>query len=283
MGQLLNGRYELEQKVGDGGMAVVYQGRDRVLGRVVAVKVLRDQYVADAGFLSRFRREAQAAASMSHPNIVNIYDVGQDGNLHYIVMEYVPGYSLKELIRAEGPLGPRQVVPLGQQICAALYYAHQRGLIHRDIKPQNILVTPDGLVKVADFGIAKGLHDASLTATGVAMGTVHYAAPEQVEGKEATPASDIYAAGVVLYEMLTGRLPFEGETPVSIALKHLNEMPLRLRAYNPQVPAGLETVVLTALSKTPEERFPTADALSRALGDYQYYSSPRAATARGEL
>jgi serine/threonine-protein kinase len=277
MGQVLNGRYELEGRIGDGGMAVVYQGRDRVLGRLVAIKVLRDQYVAEAGFISRFRREAQSAAALSHPNIVNIYDVGEDNGLHYIVMEYVPGRNLKEIIRAEGTLAARQVVDLGRQICAALGYAHQRGLVHRDIKPQNILVTPDGLVKVADFGIAKGLNDVNLTATGIAMGTVHYASPEQVEGKEATPASDIYAVGVVLYEMLTGRLPFDGETPVSIALKHINEMPLRLRAYNPQAPAGLETVVLTALAKSPADRFPTAEALSQALADYQYYSSPRAA------
>ncbi|MCC6626816.1 MAG: protein kinase [Chloroflexi bacterium] len=277
MGQVLNGRYELEQRIGDGGMAVVYQGRDLVLGRLVAVKALRDQYVADAGFISRFRREAQSAAALSHPNIVNIYDVGEDAGLHYIVMEYVPGRNLKDLIRAEGTLGARQAVDLGRQICAALGYAHQRGLVHRDIKPQNILVTPEGHVKVADFGIAKGLHDINLTATGIAMGTVHYASPEQVEGKEATPASDIYAAGVVLYEMLTGRLPFDGETPVSIALKHINETPLRLRAFNPQVPAGLETVVLTALSKRPEDRFPTADAFGQALADYQYYSSPRTA------
>jgi serine/threonine-protein kinase len=277
MGQVLNGRYELEQRIGDGGMAVVYQGRDRVLGRLVAIKVLREQYVADAAFLSRFRREAQSAAALSHPNIVNIYDVGEDAGLHYIVMEYVPGRNLKDLIRAEGALGPRRTVELGRQICAALGYAHARGLVHRDIKPQNILVTPEGLVKVADFGIAKGLHDSHLTATGIAMGTVHYASPEQVEGKEATPASDIYAAGVVLYEMLTGRLPFEGETPVSIALKHINETPLRLRAYNPQVPAGLETIVLTALAKAPADRFPTAEALGQALADYQYYSSPRTA------
>jgi serine/threonine-protein kinase len=277
MGQVLNGRYELEQRIGDGGMAVVYQGRDLVLGRLVAVKALREQYVADAAFISRFRREAQSAAALSHPNIVNIYDVGEDAGLHYIVMEYVPGRNLKDLIRAAGTLGARQAVDLGRQLCAALAYAHQRGLVHRDIKPQNILVTPEGLVKVADFGIAKGLHDINLTATGIAMGTVHYASPEQVEGKEATAASDIYAAGVVLYEMLAGRLPFEGETPVSIALKHINETPLRLRAYNPQVPAGLETVVLTALSKRPEDRFPSADALGQALADYQYYSSPRTA------
>lgn len=277
MSQILNGRYELEQKIGDGGMAVVYRGRDRVLGRTVAVKILRDQYVADAAFLSRFQREAQSAAALSHPNIVNIYDVGEDQGLHYIVMEYVPGRNLKELIRAEGPLSPRQAVDLGRQICAALGYAHARGLVHRDVKPQNILVTPEGLVKVADFGIAKGSHDAHLTATGIAMGTVHYAAPEQIEGEETTPASDIYAAGVVLYEMLTGRLPFDGETPVSIALKHINEAPLRLRTYNPQVPAGLETIVLTALGKNPAERFPTAEALGQALLDYQYFSAPRAA------
>lgn len=264
-------------------MAVVYQGRDRVLGRPVAVKVLRDQYVADAAFLDRFGHEAQSAAALSHPNIVNIYDVGEDQGLHYIVMEFVPGRNLKDLIRADGPFNARHTVELGRQICAALGYAHHRGLIHRDIKPQNILVTPEGLVKVADFGIAKGLNDTRLTASGVAMGTVHYAAPEQVEGREAIPASDIYAAGVVLYEMLTSRLPFDGETPVSIALKHINEAPPRLRSFNPQVPAGLETVVLTALAKDPEERFPSAEALGQALTDYQYYSSPRTAVRRGSV
>ena len=204
---ILNGRYRLGQTVGEGGMAIVYLARDLLLNREVAVKVLRDQYASDATFLERFRREGQIAAGMTHPNIVSVYDVGNDQNLHYIVMEHIRGPNLKELIYQQGPFSVDGAVFIIGQVASALDYAHQRGLVHRDIKPQNILVDRDGNAKVVDFGIAKGMRDPGLTETGTGMGTVHYVSPEQARGLEIGPASDLYSTGVVLYEMLTKTLP----------------------------------------------------------------------------
>src|SRR5690606_20977134 len=214
------GRYEILAKVGEGGMAVVYRGRDSLLHRIVAVKVLRNQFAADTEFLDRFRLEARSAASLSHGHVVNIYDVGEHDGSHFIVMEYVDGDNLKQLINQQGPLSEYQVVQIAIQIARALQSAHDRGLIHRDIKPHNILITRDGHVKVTDFGIARAASAASFTQTGTVIGSVHYFSPEQAKGEHIDRGTDLYSLGVVMYEMLTGQLPFVGDNPVSVALKH---------------------------------------------------------------
>ncbi len=264
-GRLLNGRYQLISPVGGGGMALVYKARDNVLGRIVAVKVLREQYASDAQFVARFKREAQAAANLAHPNIVNVYDVGQDGDVYYIIMEYVAGASLKELINSSAPFPVDKGANIAAQILAGLEYAHRSGLIHRDIKPQNVLITPEGGVKVTDFGIAKSVSDLGLTEAGLALGTAHYFSPEQAKGERVVPQSDIYAVGVTLYEMLTGRLPFESDSAVGLAYKHISEEPPSPRAANPSVPPRLEAIVHKALSKEPTERFSSAAEMEKAL------------------
>jgi serine/threonine-protein kinase len=265
---ILNGRYRLGEEIGEGGMSVVYRGHDLLLNRAVAIKVLRGQYASDESFLKRFEREAQSAAGLSHPNIVNVYDVGQDGSTHYIVMEYIRGPSLKELIRRQGPFSVDGAVFIISQVASALDYAHQRGLIHRDVKPQNILVDREGNAKVVDFGIAKGMRDVNLTEAGTGMGTVHYVSPEQARGEPATPQSDLYSTGVVLYEMLTKRLPFEADTPVGVAMQHVNTPPPRPSIYNPAIPPDVEGIVLRALAKEPHDRFPSGGALSSALRNW---------------
>ncbi len=252
-------------------MAVVYRGYDLVLDRPVAIKVLRGQFAADASFLRRFEREAQAAARLSHPNIVSVYDVGRDDGTRYIVMEYVPGKTLKQLILEHAPFSLDEAIHIVRQVAAALDYAHQHGLVHRDIKPQNILVDERGFVKVTDFGIAKGLTDVSLTEAGFGMGTVHYVSPEQARGEPATPASDIYALGVVLYEMLTGRLPFDADNPIGLAMQHVHEAPPPPRQFNPNIPPAVEAIILRALAKDPRQRFPTAGALAQALTHWRQY------------
>ncbi len=262
---ILNGRYRLTQTVGEGGMAVVYLARDLLLNREVAVKVLRDQYASDDMFLERFRREGQIAAGMTHPNIVSVYDVGNDGNLHYIVMEHIRGPNLKELIYQQGPFSVDGAVFIVGQVASALDYAHQRGLVHRDIKPQNILVDRDGNAKVVDFGIAKGLRDPGLTETGTGMGTVHYVSPEQARGLEIGPASDLYSTGVVLFEMLTKQLPFDGETPVAIAMKHVTDVPPTPSTINPKIPPQIDRIILKSLAKDPRDRYPSGAAFETAL------------------
>ncbi|GBD18962.1 Serine/threonine-protein kinase PrkC [bacterium HR27] len=269
--RVLNGRYRLDEPIGEGGMAVVYRGYDLVLDRPVAIKVLRGQFAADASFLRRFEREAQAAARLSHPNIVSVYDVGRDDGTRYIVMEYVPGKTLKQLILEHAPFSLDEAMHIVRQVAAALDYAHQHGLVHRDIKPQNILVDERGFVKVTDFGIAKGLTDVSLTEAGFGMGTVHYVSPEQARGEPATPASDIYALGVVLYEMLTGRLPFDADNPIGLAMQHVHEAPPPPRQFNPNIPPAVEAIILRALAKDPRQRFPTAGALAQALMHWRQY------------
>ncbi len=266
---MLNNRYALISVVGGGGMAQVYKARDNILGRIVAVKVLREQFTSDAQFVARFRREAQAAANLTHPNIVNVYDVGQDGDLHFIVMEFIAGQSLKELIVRNAPLPPDQAISIASQILAGLEYAHRSGLIHRDIKPQNVLITDDGMVKVTDFGIAKSVSDLGLTEAGQALGTAHYFSPEQARGERVVPQSDIYAVGVTLYEMLTGRLPFESDNAVGLAYKHISEAPPPPRSLNPNIPARLEAIVLKALSKEPQHRYPSATEMEHALKSLQ--------------
>jgi serine/threonine-protein kinase len=269
-GRVLNGRYALITPVGGGGMATVYKARDNVLGRIVAVKVLREQYTMDEQFVARFRREAQAAANLTHPNIVNVYDVGQDGDLHFIVMEYIAGHSLKERLARQSPLPLDVAVDIAAQILAGLEYAHRSGLIHRDIKPQNVLLTNEGVVKVTDFGIAKSVSDLGLTEAGIALGTAHYFSPEQARGERVVPQSDIYAAGVTLFEMITGRLPFESESAVGLAYKHIGEPPPNPRVFNPSIPARLEAIVLRALSKDPAQRFNSAADMERALRSIEF-------------
>lgn len=265
-GRALNGRYQLIGLVGGGGMAQVYKARDNVLGRTVAVKLLREQYVNDSQFVARFRREAQAAANLAHPNIVNVYDVGQDGDLHYIVMEYIAGDNLKDLIQRSAPLPTDRAVSIAIQILAGLEYAHRSGLIHRDVKSQNVLIAPEGgVVKVTDFGIAKSVSDLGLTEAGTALGTAHYFSPEQARGERVVPQSDIYAVGVTMYEMLTGHLPFESDNIMGLAYKHISEPPRPVRQLNPSVPARLEAIVMKALAKTPAERFSSASEMEKAL------------------
>lgn len=251
----LDKRYTILERIGGGGMADVYRAHDKLLDRSVAVKVLRSQFTSDEEFVSRFRREAQAAARLSHPNIVNIYDVGCDEDIYYIVMEYISGETLKERIQRAGQLSIESAVRIALEIAEALENAHQNGLVHCDIKPHNILTTKAGRIKVTDFGIAKAVTSATMTHTGTIIGSVHYFSPEQAKGAAVGAKSDIYSLGVVMYEMLTGTVPFNGETPISIALKHLQEEPRPLRESNPDVPPLVEAIVLKAMAKEPDQRF----------------------------
>lgn len=252
--RILARRYELQELIGGGGMADVYRAKDRLLDRAVAVKILHQQYANDAEFVARFRQEATGAAKLAHPNIVNIYDVGEDQGSQYIVMEYVPGPTLKEVIQKRGRLQPMEAIRIAGEIASALESAHRNNLVHCDIKPHNILVMSDGRVKVTDFGIARAVTSSTMTYSGNVIGSVHYFSPEQAKGTVITTKSDVYSLGVVMYEMLTGRLPFNGETTVSIALKHLQEEPVALRQLVPSIPPVLEAIVQKAMSKNPLER-----------------------------
>jgi serine/threonine-protein kinase len=252
--RILAHRYELLEHVGGGGMADVYRAHDKLLDRAVAVKVLHAQFSNDEEFIEKFHREAQGAARLSHPNIVNIYDVGKEGDSHYIVMEYVAGETLKSKIQREGHLSVEEALDIAEEIAEALEHAHTNNLVHCDIKPHNILMMPNGRVKVADFGIARAITSSTMTYSGTVVGSVHYFSPEQAKGSIITPKSDIYSLGVVLYEMLTGKLPFTGETPVGIALKHLQEEPVSIRKVNPEIPPIVEAVVRKAMMKNSEER-----------------------------
>lgn len=266
MSELLAGRYRLVRQIGSGGMATVHEAEDTSLGRAVAVKILRPQHAADEAFVARFEREARAIARLKHPSIVDVYDVGQQDGQHFIVMEFVAGQSVKDLLR-EGALPADRAIDIGVQIAKALEYAHRKGLVHRDVKPHNIIVSPEGGAKLVDFGIAAARGSATLTEGGSVLGTVHYVAPEQARGEPATPASDIYSLGVVLYEMASGRLPFEGDTPIEIARKHVSEAPLPPSRFNPRIPSGLERAILHALEKDPARRSPTGGQLARELLD----------------
>lgn len=246
-------------------MSVVYRALDRVLGRHVAVKVLRSQFGGDADFIRRFRREAQAAASLSHPNIVNIYDVGTDGDDHFIVMEYIEGRTLKEWIQREGPLPVERAVEIAKQVCAALAHAHERGIVHRDVKPHNILISASGAVKVTDFGIARAVTANTITYAGSVIGSVHYFSPEQARGEMTDIKSDIYSLGVVLYEMVTGHLPFSGDSPISVALKHVREPLVEPRQLNPAIPQSVENVILRAMAKNPLDRYHTVQEMAADL------------------
>ena len=261
IGRVLSGRYEIQAVVGTGGMAVVSRAWDKTEKRTVAIKVLRPEYEQDAEFVRRFSREAEAAAKMSHENIVNLLDVGKDNDMRYIVMEYVPGKTLKDLIRERGRIAPDTAVRMVIRILAAVDHAHKNGIVHRDIKPQNILVDAKGKVKVADFGIAR-LKTAQTTRVddkqNSALGSVHYFSPEQASGEVADEKSDLYSVGVVLYEMLTGQVPFDGDTAVSVALKHVSEEPRSMRELNPAISRALDEVVMRALAKDGARRYQTA-------------------------
>lgn len=265
----LNNRYELEQKIGEGGMARVYRGRDLRLNRRVAIKVLHAHHAADISFLQRFHHEAQAAAGLHHPCIVNVYDVGQDEGIHYIVMEYIDGSDLKSLILRNGTLPIEHAVAIIEDAAEGLEAAHRLGMIHRDVKPQNIVVSPTGEVKITDFGIAKSALSTAMTETGITFGTADYISPEQARGQTATPRSDIYSLGVTLYEALTGRLPFTGENSIAVAMQHVSAEPPPPRMYNPQIPPQLEALVLAALSKNPDERPASAREFARLLRAYR--------------
>jgi serine/threonine-protein kinase len=252
--KILNQRYEIEEKLGDGGMATVFRGRDTRLNRVVAIKVLHPHHANDINFLQRFSHEAQAAANLRHPSIVDIYDVGQEDRQHFIVMEFVDGHDLKSIILRKRQLPIQQVLQIGATIADGLDTAHNLGMVHRDVKPQNILVTHDGTAKITDFGIAKSGLSTAQTETGVTFGTADYISPEQAKGQSATAQSDIYALAVTLYEALTGQLPFTGDSAVAVALQHVSSKPPPIRRHNPNVSPALEQLILRALAKNPNDR-----------------------------
>ncbi len=271
-GRLLGNRYEIIEKIGSGGMATVYKAKCHVLNRYVAIKILRDEFTTDEEFIKRFEVEAQSAASITHPNIVSVYDVGVDGNLYYIVMELIKGKTLKEIIVEEkGPLPWKWSVNIAIQIASALEVAHRNHIIHRDIKPHNIIITEDGVAKVTDFGIAKAVSNSTITAFGTTIGSVHYFSPEHARGGFTDEKSDLYSLGVVMYEMLTGKVPFDADTPVSVALKHMQEEPIPAKNINPNIPSAVNDVIMKALKKDSTLRYQSATEmlidLKRALKD----------------
>jgi eukaryotic-like serine/threonine-protein kinase len=267
----LSGRYETGEKLGTGGMSNVYKATDRILERTVAVKILAEHLSDDERFVARFRREALAVAKLIHPNIVQVYDTGVDEGRHYIVMEYVEGRSGAQILQRQGPCEPEVAAEIGVQACAGLDYAHRRGIIHRDVKPGNLMIVggPVGggemIVKLTDFGIARAIEQTRITQVGSVVGTAAYLAPEQVRGDEATPATDVYALGVVLYQFLTGRLPYEGSSLAELAVRQQNEKPLPPSTYNNEVPETLGAAVLRALEGDPNRRYASADELASGL------------------
>ena len=273
-GMLLSERYEIIDRVGSGGMADVYKARDQRLNRFVAIKILKPEYSNDAKFVSKFRGEAQSVAGLSHPNVVNVYDVGEDDDLYYIVMELVEGITLKRFIEKKGRLDVKEAIGIGVQIAQGMQAAHDNSIIHRDIKPQNIIISKEGKVKVTDFGIAKAA--TSNTITSNAMGSVHYISPEQARGGYSDEKSDIYSLGVTMYEMLSGKVPFEGDSTVTVALAHIQEEATPLDKIDPEIPHSLSKIVMKCMQKKPDMRYMTASALiadlKRALiepdGDY---------------
>jgi serine/threonine-protein kinase len=262
-GDVVDDRYRLDRKIGSGGMADVWLADDTELDRKVAIKILHDRFAQDAEFVQRFQREAQAAAGLQHPNVVGVFDRGAFDGTYFIAMEYVDGPSLKDL--AKGGMSSKDAINFTRQILNAARFAHRKGIVHRDLKPQNVLIDDEGRARVADFGIARAGENSDITATGSVMGTAQYISPEQAQGKPTTPRSDIYSIGVVLYEMLTGRVPFEGDSAVAVALKQVSEQPRRPSAINPNVPPALDAVVMRALAKDPDARFKDADAFIKAL------------------
>ncbi len=263
-----NGRYELHRRIGRGGMAEVFLARDQLLDRPVAIKVLFPEFAGDPNFVERFRREAQAAANLNHPNIVGVYDWGKVSGTYYIVMEYVDGRTVSDIVRTEGPLHPNRAADVAADVASALSFAHRNGVVHRDIKPGNILLTQQGMVKVADFGIARAIAagvEENLTQTGSVMGTATYFSPEQAQGHDVDPRSDLYSLGVVMYEMVSGKPPFSGTSPVAIAYKHVQETPTPLRDVAPTVPAGYEAITHRLLAKDPADRYESGEDLRADL------------------
>ncbi|MDM5338024.1 Stk1 family PASTA domain-containing Ser/Thr kinase [Fictibacillus enclensis] len=273
IGKRISGRYKLLEVIGDGGMAIVYRAKDLILDRDVAVKILRSEFSDDEEFIKRFKREAEAATSLDHPHIVSIFDVGEENNVYFIVMEYVKGKTLKQYIREKGRLSVEESIQIIKQIASGMVAAHEHGIIHRDIKPHNILIDENGVAKVTDFGIALAITSATITHTNSVLGSVHYFSPEQARGGVANAKSDIYSLGVVLFEMLTGRVPFTGESPVSVALKHLQEDVPEPRKINPEIPQSVENIILKALTKNPVYRYDSAlemmDDLDTALSPHR--------------
>ena len=265
IGKILGNRYEIIEEIGSGGMATVYKAKCKLLNRFVAIKVLRDEFANDSEFIKRFQVEAQSAASLSHPNIVSIYDVGHEDGMHYIVMELIEGKTLKEIITEKGKLPWREAVEYASQIASGLSQAHQNHIVHRDIKPHNIIITKEGVAKVTDFGIAKAVSNSTINAFGSTIGSVHYFSPEHARGGYTDEKSDIYSLGVVLYEMCTGRLPFEGETPVAVALKHLQEEVVEPISICPSIPQSVNNIILKAMKKETSERYASADEMHKDL------------------
>ncbi|MDR6227241.1 Stk1 family PASTA domain-containing Ser/Thr kinase [Desmospora profundinema] len=270
-GRKLGGRYEVISRVGGGGMAVVYKARDVLLNRFVAIKVLNESLSNDSEFVRRFSREAQAAASLSHPNVVSVYDVGQERHTHYIVMEYIEGPTLKEYIQQYSPLTSEEIVSIASQICDALSHAHENEIVHRDIKPHNILLGYNGRAKVTDFGIARATSSSTITQAGSVMGSVHYFSPEQARGGVIGAKSDIYSLGVVMYEMVTGELPFDGDSAISIAMKHLQDPVPDPSTLNADVPQHIRDIIMRAMDKDPDRRFTSAREMKQAVDAIFHY------------
>lgn len=271
--RVLSGRYELLEKIGDGGMAVVYKGKDKLLNRFIAVKILRPEFTKDATFVENFKRESQAAAGLSHPNIVGVYDVGREGNINYIVMELIEGDTLNKIIEREAPMDYRKVIDISKQVAQALRVAHRNKIIHRDVKPHNIMITEDGVVKLADFGIARAVNDATLSTGSKIVGSVHYFSPEQARGNYVDERSDIYSLGIVMYEMLTGKVPFDGDNPVTVALKHINEEIVPPIELEPGIPPALDRCVMKATSKYQTNRYANADELIQELENISFVTT----------
>jgi len=274
-GNVIAQRYEILDRISEGGMATVYTARRISDGSVVALKVLREQYAGDEEFIARFQREAKAVSELVHPHMVRVYDSGRDGAVHYIAMEYVEGANLKEYIRREGRLATERALQIAAQVCEALEFAHSHGIVHRDIKPQNILLTTDGQVKVTDFGIARALSSATITQTGTVLGSVQYLSPEQARGAAVGRSADLYAVGVVLYEMVTGELPFDGESPIAIALSHIHKTPPAPSTLVPGLPDRVEGIILRALMKSPTDRYRSAGEMrGDLLGETEVWRMP---------
>ena len=264
-GSVIGNRYKVQEKIGNGGMATVYKALDQVLNRYVAIKVLREEFTTDEEFIKRFNAEAQSAARLTHPNIVSVFDVGQEYNIYYIVMELIQGKTLKQIIEEDGCLPYRWAINIATQIASALEMAHKNHIIHRDIKPHNIMITEDGVAKVTDFGIAKAVSNSTITAFGTTLGSVHYFSPEHARGGYTDAKSDLYSLGVVMYEMLTGKVPFDADTPVSIALKHMQEDPVEPIKINKDIPFALNQIIMKAMKKDPNERYQNATEIIRDL------------------
>ena len=271
--KLLVGRYELIEKIGEGGMAVVYKSRDRLLNRLVAIKILRPEYTKDSQFVDSFRQESQAAAGLQHPNIISVYDVGREGNIHFIVMELVDGKALSTVIKEQAPMDYRRAIEITKQVCSALSTAHKHSIIHRDIKPHNIMITQDGTAKLGDFGIAKAVSDSTLSETSKIIGSVHYFSPEQARGAYVDERSDLYSLGIVLYEMLTGQVPFDGENPVQVALMHINNDIIPPSQLVSGIPPALEKLVMRATDKYQTNRFKSADEMLDELNNVEFVSN----------